>query len=86
MSVKIVYTVTCGNCGGEATSSTLDLSNPQDDGTIRINLELAAEQETFECENCGSAVYTGDLDVSTEYGDLGEDTADEQDAEEEVPS
>jgi hypothetical protein len=79
VSVTIIYTVACGKCGGEAVSSTLDLTNPQDDGTIRIDLELAAEQETFECQRCGATVYTGDLDVSTEYGE--DPTEDEQDVE-----
>lgn len=53
MSAMIVYTVGCGNCG---------------DGTIRIDLELAAGQATFACDNCGATVYTGDLDTSTEGG------------------
>jgi hypothetical protein len=73
VSVVLVYTVDCGTCGGEATSRVLDLSNPQDDGTIRIDLEMAAGQATFECD-CGATVYSGDLDLETEGGDPDHDS------------
>jgi ribosomal protein S27AE len=75
VSVTITYTVACGKCGGEATSTTLDLTNPQPDGSLRIDLEMTAAQEEFECSNCGATVYTGDLDVMTED----EDDEDEDD-------
>jgi hypothetical protein len=71
VSVTITYTVACGKCGGEATSTTLDLTNPQPDGSLRIDLEMAAAQEEFECSDCGATVYTGDLDVMTEDEDDG---------------
>jgi hypothetical protein len=51
VSVTITYTVACGKCGGEATSTTLDLTNPQPDGSLRIDLEMAAAQEEFECSD-----------------------------------
>jgi hypothetical protein len=76
MSVVIVYTVECGTCGGEATSRVLDLSNPQGDGTIRIDLDMAAGQATLDCD-CGATVYTDDLNTVTEGGDPDYDADDE---------
>jgi hypothetical protein len=79
VSIVIVYTVDCGKCGGEASTRTLDLTNPQPDGTLRIDLGMAAEQAEFTCESCGAAVYTGDLDTTTEGG--GDPTEDDEDDE-----
>lgn len=83
MSVVIVYTVECGTCGGEATSRTLDLSNPQEDGTLRIDLDMAAGQATFDCD-CGATVYTDDLNTITEGGDPDYDADDLDDEDEEA--
>jgi hypothetical protein len=55
VSVVLVYTVDCGTCGGEATSRVLDLSNPQDDGTIRIDLEMASGDCCRHCQAYGTA-------------------------------
>lgn len=78
MSTTITYTVDCETCDNQATSTTLDLTNPQPNGTLRIDLEMAAGQATFYCD-CGAIVYT-DLNKLTEGGDENyepEETGDE---------
>ena len=87
MSVKIVYTVDC-HCGEMAESGSLYFGGLQEgDGSLRIDLELAASQETFECMACGCLTYTGDLGTycETEFDCSGEDdSGDEEEAVEEV--
>ena len=65
MAITIIYEIDC-HCGGTAEHRTLHMDNPQPDGTIRIDIEMAAAQSTFECEDCGCTTYTGDLDSETD--------------------
>lgn len=69
MATTIIYTLEC-HCGADATATVLNLDNPQPDGTIRIDVELAIGQQDFKCESCGCVLGTGDIDyVIGEAGD-----------------
>ena len=65
MTVRIVYEIDC-HCGSKATTSTLDTTNPADDGSIHIDVEMAVACTSFECRGCGCTISTGDLDTETE--------------------
>ncbi len=62
MSTVIVITIQC-HCGADAESRTLDLSNPQPDGSIRIDAELSVGQNAYHCKDCGCTYFTGDVEV-----------------------
>lgn len=81
MSILIKYTIDC-HCGGQAQNVTLDLSNPRPDGTIQIDIEMAAGQSTFTCDDCGCELSTSDLEYFEEPEECrgaGDDEDDEDD-------
>lgn len=63
--IRIVYELEC-HCGETMRTATLDLSNPQPDGSLVIDLEMAAGGQDFECDECGCFTGTGDLDLHVE--------------------
>jgi hypothetical protein len=70
--LKIVYTLEC-HCGEEMYKTVMDLSNPQEDGSVVIDVELGTCQEEFTCNKCGCSTYTGDLMTETEPDECPED-------------
>jgi hypothetical protein len=59
--IRIGYEIEC-HCGEPARYWTVDLSNPRPDGSVLIDLDMAACQVDFECKSCGCITGTGDLD------------------------
>lgn len=85
MSLVIVYEVDCPHCDEKATATTLDLSQPEDDGYVHIDVELSVSQHEFVCEGCGCSVYTGDIEVSVEDEECpAEEDEDDEDQDDEV--
>lgn len=80
--IEIVYEIEC-HCGGTATSTTLHMDQPEEDGRIHLDLEMVASQVYLDCGKCGCRIGTGDLDVM--FGDSqcsdGEDEDDLEDEE-----
>lgn len=68
MAIEIVYEVDC-HCGGTATSTTLALGQPEEDGRVHIDVDLSIGQTEFECDDCGCTYYTGDIDVASDDED-----------------
>lgn len=64
MASKFRMAVTCPVCGETIVSDgwTVDFVNKE--GVVL--LDLFANEE-FECEHCGTAVYTGDVEQMYEY-------------------
>lgn len=76
--IAITYRVDCPCCGGDAVRHVTDLTNPQEDGSIEIDLEMSASQTTFTCEDCRCESFIGDLDI--EHDDSGHvDQSDDED-------
>lgn len=48
------------DCGGEMTTTIGDMSANEGD-PIHINIDLAASQTTFGCDDCGDQCHTGDF-------------------------
>lgn len=65
MATLIVYVLDC-HCGGEAEHRTVDSVSPQEDGSLRIDVEFAIGQSSFTCPDCGCRLFVGDVDHSTE--------------------
>lgn len=57
----------CQNCDEEIHVGPV-LTTLEHDGLPVIPFDLAA-QETFTCDNCNAANYTGDFDVMVEFDD-----------------
>lgn len=55
MAIEIVYEVDC-HCGGTATSTTLALGQPEEDGRVHIDVDLSIGQTEFECDDYGDGL------------------------------
>lgn len=79
MASKFRMAVTCPVCGNTIVSDgwTVDFTNKE--GVVL--LDLFADEE-FECENCGTTVYTGDVEQMYEYDGGNRIVDDEEDEEE----
>lgn len=66
MANKFRMAVTCPVCGEtiKASGWTIDFENQE--GVVLLDL-FACEE--FNCDNCGTVVYTGDVDCMYEYED-----------------
>ena len=60
--ITIVYETEC-HCGGVATSSTLAMDQPEEDGCVHIDVDMSVSQTQFECDSCGCVYYTSDVEV-----------------------
>ncbi|UOD80329.1 hypothetical protein [Paenarthrobacter ureafaciens] len=58
MSLRITYTTSC-DCGGEMTSTTLDLSQSPSDSVI-IDLDMIGDM-TLTCGSCDDQAFLPDL-------------------------
>ena len=78
MASKFKMAVACPVCGEVIRSNgwTVDYTNPE--GVVLLDL---FECEEFECDRCGTVVYTGDVEQMYEYqeGNYGEDDMDDED-------
>ena len=68
MGIVIVYELDC-HCGGIASSSTLHVDQPEDDGKIHLDLEMVAAQQSLDCPRCNCTIYTGDLEPQNDDED-----------------
>ena len=61
---KFIMAVECPVCGelAKADGMTVDFSAPE--GVVCLNL---FSQETFECDRCGTTIYTGDMEDAIDY-------------------
>ncbi|HET8661119.1 MAG TPA: hypothetical protein VFM55_19245 [Micromonosporaceae bacterium] len=77
----IVYEIDCPHCDDDSTAitRTLALGQPEDDGAIHIDVGMSVAQSTFECTACGCAVYTGDVEASTEDDECPNEDSDDED-------
>lgn len=78
MANKFKMAVTCPVCGEIIVDDgwTVDFASP--DGIVLLDL---FECQEFECERCGTVVYTGDVDQMYEYEEGSEDESDDEDAD-----
>lgn len=74
---KFIMAVECPVCGelAKADGMTVDFTSPE--GVVCLNL---FSQETFECDKCGTVIYTGDMEDHLFY-DEPEDEEDDEDDE-----
>ena len=61
---KFIMAVECPVCGelAKADGMTVDFTSPE--GVVCLNL---FSQETFECDRCGTTIYTGDMEDAIDY-------------------
>ena len=74
---KFIMAVECPVCGelAKADGMTVDFTSPE--GVVCLNL---FSQETFECDKCGTVIYTGDMEDHLFY-DEPEDEYEDEDEE-----
>lgn len=76
--ITIVYKVDCPcGCGGDAVRRVCDMTNPQPDGTIEIDVEMSVGQSTYTCQECGCESFIGDVDPETDGDCPGDDDGDD---------
>jgi len=78
MASKFRMAVTCPVCGETIKDDGWSIDFTQAEGVV--TLDMFACQE-FECERCGTVVYTGDVEQMYEYEE-GDDPVDDDDEEE----
>jgi hypothetical protein len=61
----IEFTVDCPVCGEVASAGNTLFTDYEEGKPLRVDLELAAAQMKFFCENedCGAECYSGDYEV-----------------------
>jgi hypothetical protein len=67
---KFIMAVECPVCGSlvKADGVTADFTAPE--GVVCLNL---FSQETFECDRCGTTIYTGDMEDALYYDEPEDD-------------
>ncbi len=79
MSVVIEIGFDCPHCGSFASVRSLDTTNPQPDGSIRIDAELLVACTAFYCGKCQCSFYTGDLQYDNDDNVCGMNEDDDDD-------
>jgi hypothetical protein len=64
----IEFTVDCPECDGTATAGVTMFTDHEPGKPLRIDLEMAAAQLKFVCEDddCGAQCFSGDYEVFTD--------------------
>jgi hypothetical protein len=78
-----VLTVEC-HCGGEAECRTLMFNQPEENGTVRIDVELTVGTSTYTCPKCGCEYFVDEIETHSDDEDdcTGDDDEDEDDDDE----
>jgi hypothetical protein len=65
---RVEFVVDCPVCGEPATAGTTLFTDYEPGQPLRIDLGMAASQETFTCTgpDCGAQCYSGDFEVFTD--------------------
>lgn len=72
---KFIMAVECPVCGelAKADGMTVDFTSPE--GVVCLNL---FSQETFECDKCGTVIYTDDMEDHLFYDEPEEESDEEE--------
>lgn len=79
MATKFRMAVTCPVCGGTIKADGWTIDFTQSEGVVLLDM-FACEE--FECEHCGTVVYTGDVEQMYEYEEGQECCEEDEDTEE----